>query len=179
MPINLALVNLRHNFPRYSNYRRMLRFYQAKHFVNQSPSSLVIQWLDFIRYFLTIASSTYTLSRLMSKNATQLLLLNGVKLGTNVYRLITIYCTTFPNYSNNIAGAVRYKVLNKAWHRLNLMKGFSLNENLRRDISITGIESWLTSEMSKANVVLGGYINSTSLASPGFFHEIFHSAHDS
>src|SRR5436190_10466183 len=104
-----------------------------------------------MRYVLTIASSTYTLSRLMSKNATQLLLLNGVKMAANVYRLVSIYCTISLNCSNGIAGAVRYKVLNKAWHRLNLMKGFSLNENLRRDISITGLESWLTSEMMKAN----------------------------
>ena len=35
------------------------------------------------------------------------------------------------------------------------MKGFSLNENLRRDISVTGLESWLTSEMTKANAALG------------------------
>ena len=35
------------------------------------------------------------------------------------------------------------------------MKGFSLNENLRRDISVTGLESWLTSEMVKANAELG------------------------
>jgi ABC-type multidrug transport system fused ATPase/permease subunit len=35
------------------------------------------------------------------------------------------------------------------------MKGFSLNESLRRDISVTGLESWLTSEMTKANAELG------------------------
>jgi ATP-binding cassette, subfamily B, bacterial len=31
------------------------------------------------------------------------------------------------------------------------MKGFALNEKLRRDISVTGIEPWLTSEMDAAN----------------------------
>ena len=92
----------------------------------------------------------------MSKNATQLLLLNGLKMVANIYRLVSIYCESpIPYESNSLAGAVRYRVLNKAWHRLNLMKGFSLNENLRRDISVTGLESWLTSEMTKANEELG------------------------
>ena len=54
-----------------------------------------------------------------------------------------------------VAGAVRYQVLNKSWHRLNLMKNFSLNNNLRRDISVTGLESWLVSEIGKANKELG------------------------
>ena len=46
-------------------------------------------------------------------------------------------------------------ILNKSWHRLNLMKSFSLKEELRRDITMTGLESWLTSEITKANVELG------------------------
>ena len=54
-----------------------------------------------------------------------------------------------------VAEATRFRVQNKAWHRLNLMKGFSLNEKLRRDISVTGIESWLVSEMDVANAELG------------------------
>ena len=54
-----------------------------------------------------------------------------------------------------VAEATRFRVQNKAWHRLNLMKGFSLNEKLRRDISVTGIESWLISEMDVANADLG------------------------
>ena len=35
------------------------------------------------------------------------------------------------------------------------MKGFSLNESLRRDISVTGLEGWLKSEIVKANQELG------------------------
>jgi ABC-type multidrug transport system fused ATPase/permease subunit len=35
------------------------------------------------------------------------------------------------------------------------MKTFSLNESLRRDISVTGLETWLTSEIEKSNTELG------------------------
>jgi ABC-type multidrug transport system fused ATPase/permease subunit len=92
----------------------------------------------------------------MSANARQLLLLNAIKMAANIYRLTMAYCTSLHKFSLTcVAEAIRYRVQNKAWHRLNLMKGFSLNEKLRRDISVTGIESWLTEEMDAANEQLG------------------------
>jgi hypothetical protein len=42
-----------------------------------------------------------------------------------------------------------------AWHRLTLAKGFALEKDLRRDITVTGIAPWLTSEMTEANNELG------------------------
>jgi ABC-type multidrug transport system fused ATPase/permease subunit len=55
-----------------------------------------------------------------------------------------------------------YKPTNKSWHRLNLMKGFALEDSLRRDITVTGIAPWLTAEIADADNELGD----TSTRSP-------------
>jgi hypothetical protein len=67
---------------------------QAKDFAARNPSNLIITWLDSIRYILTIATSSFTLSRLMSQNARNLILLSTIKVFANLYRLAEAYCTT-------------------------------------------------------------------------------------
>ena len=54
-----------------------------------------------------------------------------------------------------LAQSIVCKPTNVAWHRLNLIKGFAINDDLRRDITVTGIAPWLTSEMTEANDELG------------------------
>jgi ABC-type multidrug transport system fused ATPase/permease subunit len=53
------------------------------------------------------------------------------------------------------AGAIRYEVNNQAWHRLNLMKSFSLNDSLRRDINVTNLETWLLAQYKTSSAELG------------------------
>jgi ABC-type multidrug transport system fused ATPase/permease subunit len=149
--------------------------------MNHKPTTLVVRWLNFVQYILTIASSTYTLSQLMSRNAAKLILLSIVKIGITLYRLISHHCTFLSDESDQIAGTNYCRVTNDHWHRLNLMKSFSFNESLRRDIMVTGLEPWLLSEVTQANKNLGDTITKhpwTALASDNssFFRYMAHNA---
>jgi ABC-type multidrug transport system fused ATPase/permease subunit len=57
-----------------------------------------------------------------------------------------------------IAGTTHCRITNNNWHRLNLMKSFAYNHGLRRDIIVTGLAPWLTSEVHQANEKLGDAI---------------------
>jgi ABC-type multidrug transport system fused ATPase/permease subunit len=121
---------------------------------HRNPSQVILSWLDTVQYILTIATSSYTLSRLISKNATKLILLNIAKTLIHFYRLADSYCTLLI-YPLTLAGASSYEVLNKAYHRLNLMKNFAMEDTLRRDISVTNLEPWLLSQFKEASQELG------------------------
>jgi hypothetical protein len=67
---------------------------KARMFQHQKPVRMVTRWLDFFRYILTIMSSTYTLSQMVSKNATTLIILGTLKTFAHLYRLMAYYCTS-------------------------------------------------------------------------------------
>ena len=60
-----------------------------------------------------------------------------------------------PHLPLTLAGASSYEIFNKAYHRLNLMKNFAMENTLRRDISVTNLEPWLLSEFKEASQELG------------------------
>ena len=65
---------------------------QAKAFAGHDPTKLIVRLLDFFRYFLTIVSSAFTVSTLLSKNAKTLIVLNMLKAFAHLYRLVAAYC---------------------------------------------------------------------------------------
>src|SRR5438876_6408045 len=96
-----SYVNLDCNQPYSSKvktlFKRVLHYHkcdskkQAELFAENYPSRLIIQWIDFLRYLLSVGTSMFTLSRILPESATGLILLNLVKASVNVHGLIRYY----------------------------------------------------------------------------------------
>lgn len=63
--------------------------------------------VTFARYLLIIASSTFTLSKMMPKDAGNLIILSGIKALAHLYRMVYAYCN-----SNCLSGLIIQRILN-------------------------------------------------------------------
>jgi len=54
---------------------------------------MIMRWIKLVRCIITLLSSGYTLSRLLSKEAKRLALLNAIKVCVSLYTLVYNYCT--------------------------------------------------------------------------------------
>jgi ABC-type multidrug transport system fused ATPase/permease subunit len=127
---------------------------QAKSFASRRPSQILQRCLDFVRYIITIVTSSYTLATMIKQGGGQLLILNALKTMAHVWRLMAYHGPPHTFLSNS-AISHRYEVTNQSWHRLNTVQEISLNNDLRRDVKVTGIEPWLMSEMHASQLALG------------------------